>query len=233
VDEVVKDVVSKGGIASVNHADAPGGEICMGCRWEPPTAVDMRPFTAIEVINGGEAMLSSADMWERQLRSGSRLTAIGGSDNHNALADSAQPGAIGYPTTVVEAKQLSVAAILDGIRAGHVFIDLTASHDRLLELDARDIGTQAHMGDTLAAGPGELVRIDVHVVACAQAALHLLVDGKDREPASPLPIAGPDETLKTTWSSDGNRHWIRAEVRDSGGKLLLLGNSVYINFAAR
>jgi hypothetical protein len=233
VDDVVKDVVAKGGIASVNHADSPGGEVCMGCAWEPPVPVNMSEFTGIEVINGGRLMLSSADVWEKQLRAGLRLTAIGGSDNHNAPADAAQAGAIGYPTTVVDARELSVTAILDGIRAGHVFIDLTASHDKLLELDVRDGSSEARMGDSLAIRSGEVVKIELHVVACPQAAVHLLVDGKDREPSAPMPAAGGDETLKTTWTSDGGRHWIRAEVRDSAGKLLLLGNPVYINFAAR
>lgn len=35
LNTVLLDVRSKGGIASINHADAPGGEACMGCRWEP------------------------------------------------------------------------------------------------------------------------------------------------------------------------------------------------------
>ena len=41
----------------------------------------------------------------------------------------------GFPT-VVYAQDLSVPAILDGIRSGHVFIDLTGSHDRMLEMTA-------------------------------------------------------------------------------------------------
>jgi hypothetical protein len=44
---------AKGGIASINHADSPDGEICMGRAWEPQTAVDMSMFTGVEVINGG------------------------------------------------------------------------------------------------------------------------------------------------------------------------------------
>src|ERR1035437_1745511 len=36
LNTVLDDVRSKGGIASISHAEAPGGESCMGCRWEPP-----------------------------------------------------------------------------------------------------------------------------------------------------------------------------------------------------
>jgi hypothetical protein len=232
VDQVVKDATAKGGIASINHADAPGGEICMGCAWAPPAPVDMRQFTAIEVINGGGEMLSSADMWEKQIRAGMRLTAIGGSDNHNALAEPGHAGAIGYPTTVVEAKELSVAAILAGIRAGHVFIDLTASGEKLIELGARDGNAEAHMGDALAAASSDVVKIELHVVACPSTVVHLLVDGTEHDPSATMPVAHGDETLHTTWTSDGGRHWIRVEVRDRKGKLLLLGNPVYINFPA-
>ena len=32
---------------------------------------------------------------------------------------------------------------------------------------------------------------------------------------------------------DGGRHWLRVNVRDEQGKLLVLGNPVYVNFVAR
>ena len=43
LNSVLRDVASKGGIASVSHAASPGGEICMGCRWEPPTGPRHEP----------------------------------------------------------------------------------------------------------------------------------------------------------------------------------------------
>jgi hypothetical protein len=30
--------------------------------------------------------------------------------------------------------------------------------------------------------------------------------------------------------SDGGRHWMRVNVRDAEGRLLVLGNPVYVNF---
>ena len=97
----------------------------MGCRWEPPAGTDMGLFTAVEVINGGQIMLSSAKYWDAQLRDGHRLAAIGGSDSHNATHPPGPPGSIGWPTTAVEADELSVPAILKGIRAG---TNLCGSH---------------------------------------------------------------------------------------------------------
>lgn len=32
-----------------------------------------------------------------------------------------------------------------------------------------------------------------------------------------------------TWRSDGGRHWLRIDVRNADGKLILLGNPVYLN----
>jgi hypothetical protein len=233
-DAIVRDALAQGGIASVNHAMAPTGERCMGCGWTPLKPADMSRFAAIEVINGGSGInFSSAEFWEQQLRSGHRLTAIGGSDNHNGPMTLDHPGAIGWPTTAVQAKELSVPAILDGIRAGHVFIDLTASRNRLLEMEARNGAAQAQMGDMLSAGKGDDVDLRFHVVGCAKTTLHFFVDGREDATLASQAIAGEEEQLKIRWISDGGRHWLRAEVLDANGTLMLLGNPIYINFPAQ
>jgi len=230
VNGILRDVRQKGGIASINHADSPGGEICMGCAWEPPTAVDMSLFTGVEVINGGRILLSSADFWDRQLSKGSKLTAIGGSDNHNGPSAAGGVGAIGWPTTVVEATELSVPAILDGIRHGRVFIDLTASHDRQIDIEARDTKTQAtaRMGETMQAAAGDPVAFQIHVAACPRSTVHLFLDGGERSALPPLATTFGDEALAFQWTSDGQPHWLRAEVRDSNGSLALVSNPIYI-----
>ena len=64
----------------------------MGCRWMPAADADIGLFSAVEVINYGEIMLSSAKYWDSQLRAGHRLAAVGGSDNHNATMS---PGDVG------------------------------------------------------------------------------------------------------------------------------------------
>jgi hypothetical protein len=68
LNAVVRDAASKGGIASVNHAESPGGESCMGCRWEPPADEEISLFTAVEVING--RMSSHAKFWDAQRHDG-------------------------------------------------------------------------------------------------------------------------------------------------------------------
>lgn len=66
-------------------------------------------------------MMSCDDEGADQLNQGRRITAIGGSDNHDAAIPHDQPSVLGRPATVVYAKGLSTDAILAGLRAGRLF----------------------------------------------------------------------------------------------------------------
>src|SRR5580698_79044 len=197
LNTVLRDARSKGGIASVNHAEAPAGEACMGCRWTPPDGTDMSLFSAMEVINYGGVMLSSAKYWDSQLRAGHRLAAVGGSDNHNATTVAGEVGAIGWPATAVEADELSVPAILDGIRAGRTFIDLTATRDKMLDFEAEAEGASAKMGGTLHASGGAAIRVHIHAIAAEGSVAHLLLDGEDANPVLPLEGVGASDASTT------------------------------------
>jgi predicted metal-dependent phosphoesterase TrpH len=225
IDEVIAEIRAMGGIVSINHPQSPTDERCRGCGWAPPGPVDLSKFSAVEVVNSGRIM---DRFWEQQVAKGLRLTAIGGSDNHDALRAGDQPGAIAYPTTVVQAKQLSVAGILDGIRAGHVFIDLTGSKDRLLEVEASTPRMTAHMGDQIAIESGFELHLRVHIVSCDNAKVRLLLDGQPM--GTPLSVQSQNQTVETDWKSDGGKHWIRFVVSNESGQTILLGNPVFINF---
>jgi hypothetical protein len=228
LNAILRDARAKGGIASVNHAEAPGGEQCMGCRWEPPAGTDMNLFTAVEVVNYGAAMFSSAKYWDSQLREGHRLAAVGGSDNHNATIAPGDVGAIGWPTTAIEADELSVPALLNGIRAGRTFVDLTASRDKMLDFEADAGGSSAKMGGSLHADAGAVVSLRIHAVASEGSVVHVLVDGEDR--STPLPLDGVDSTVKTAVTPGTGRHYLRLEVRDHAGVSELISSPLYINF---
>ena len=120
------------------------------------TPVDMHLLTGVEAVNGGSEQhgLSDLPFWNQELNRGCRLTGIGGSDNHRPMQPLDQTGSIGSPTTVVYASKLSTPAILDGIRAGHVFLDVAGTHDRLLEVTAHADARIAHAGDMLNAAAG-------------------------------------------------------------------------------
>ncbi len=232
INALARQAHALGGILSINHADSPGGEICRGCRWEPSPPIDMRLVTAIELINGGggEGLFPSYDYWQTQLDNGYRPTAIGGSDNHRPEWPLAHPGSVGSPTTVVQASELSVPAILDGIRAGHVFIDLSGSPDRTLQVEASDPHGRAGMGDALAAAQGEEVRFAIRIEHCAANRVSVLLDGQKNLPVAPEILHQQSELSSAAWRSDGKRHWVVVEVRDLTGALYLLGNPIYLNF---
>jgi hypothetical protein len=230
LNAMLRDVRSKGGIASVNHAESPGGEACMGCRWEPLPGADMGMFSAVEVINGGRTLFSSAKFWDEQLREGYRLAAVGGSDSHNATNPPGPPGSIGWPTTVVEADELSVPAILNGIRAGRTFVDLTASRDKLVDFEAQSGGAHARMGETLHVAVKSPIRVQIHAVACMGSVVHLILDGEEDATIRPMTVDSASNSLETTLSVSSGRHWLRLEVRDGDGKLQLLSGPLYVNF---
>lgn len=230
LNTVLRDVKAKGGIASVSHADSPGGEFCMGCRWEPPADADMGLFTAIEVINGGQIMFSSAKYWDAKLREGHRLAAIGGSDSHNATNPPGPPGSIGWPTTVVEADELSVPAIINAIRAGRTFVDVTASHDKVVDFEAETGGAHARMGGTLHTAAEAPASVKIHTAGCVGSAVHLLLDGVAVESVPAMTVGSASDAVETTVTVPAGPHWLRVEVRDGKGSLQLTSSPLYINF---
>ena len=101
------------------HAEEPSWDLCLGCMWEYD--VDPTTLDAVEVWTA--TTWDSIDYWEDQIREGSRAVALGGSDDHRAgqdLAPHERP--IGSPMTMVYAENLSVEAILEGIRAGRTVV---------------------------------------------------------------------------------------------------------------
>jgi hypothetical protein len=195
----------------------------MGCGWDQDT--DMTLVQAVEAVNGGDAgtRWSGIPFWEAQLNRGYRLTAIGGSDSHRP--DENPPG---VPATVVHAAELSQAAILDGIRRGHVFVDVDGTPDRLLDVRAEADGRQAMMGDALAAPAGTTVRFTVTTRGVADGRLRILDNGK---PVTPAAASTPSaDGAHFTLPGDGKRHWIRVDVLAGDGRLLLLGNPIYLNW---
>jgi hypothetical protein len=221
-----------GALVSINHPNAPTGEVCMGCGWTPASPVDMRLLQGVEAVNGGstDPTYSGVPFWEKQLNLGYRLTAIGGSDNHRPARSLDQSGSVGSPTTVVYASELSTPAILAGIRAGHVFVDVAGSHDRILELTASDAAGTANMGDLLSAPNGSQLSFDVRVTGCADGKVTFLEDGRPLKAATPSVLSPSDQTAHFSWTSDGQRHWFRADVTGLDEKLWLLGNPIYVNW---
>jgi hypothetical protein len=222
------------GILSINHPGIPSGESCMGCGWTVPNT-DFSRITAIEVINGGTAggPHSGIPLWQQQLNKGLRLTALGGSDNHDADLKAQTYSAIGHPTTVIYATNLSENAILDAIRAGHVFVDAEGSKDRAIDFTAKSDTTTAMMGDDIQAPAGQQIHLTLKMTALTGDHAEIIVDG---QPTTLLDASAANQNTETKnfdYRSDGKRHWLRANIRSQSGALLIVGNPIYLNFSKR
>ena len=86
------------------------------------------------------------------------------------------------------------------------------------------------MGGTVTAGSGDSIAFRIHLSACPDATVHLFLDGHETPAIAPLLTKSGDETLPFAWTSDGGRHWVRIEVRDANGGVMLVSNPIYINF---
>jgi hypothetical protein len=221
--KILDEVDAAHGLASLNHPGLPSGETCMGCGWTAQT--DFARIPAIEAINSANASgpLSGLAFWEARLNAGLHVTAVGGSDNHDASLPPERN--VGRPTTVVHAENLSQDAILTAIRAGHVFVDAEGTPDRLLEVRAHAGEHAAEMGDRLASG-GEPVALTIHVAHAAGGRLAFSGPAADS-------LAAPDalgaDTLLSLPLKAGAKGWLRIDVHGPDGQLWLLGNPVWID----
>ncbi|MGC9467944.1 MAG: CehA/McbA family metallohydrolase [Anaerolineae bacterium] len=152
---VVADVKSTGALISINHPKDGG---------PPWTYGGEDAYDCVEVWQApwGPLNYQSLGLWDRLLRAGHRITAVGGSDVHQAPLDGDRgSAAVGLPCTWVYARELSTAGLLAGIKAGHVFISELPSGPRISLWATTLDGPRkaALMGDELRVSPGTRVRL--------------------------------------------------------------------------
>ena len=218
----------QGGLFSLNHPNLPTGERCMGCGWDAP-GFDMTKVDSVEVDNGGTVReVGDAGLalgfWRSLLDRGLSPTAVGGSDNHNADIPADTSGAVGAPATVVYAADLSERAIVDGIKAGHVFIQIRPGDpNRRVELAAG----QAMMGDHFDLAKDEARSVALHIAGVEGGRLEILSDGVPvPDEITEVPLSSDDHRF-FTWRGDGKHHWLAVLVRDKDGQAVLLSNPLY------
>jgi hypothetical protein len=222
VGAIITQAEAAKAIVSVNHPALPSGEACMGCGWTAKT--DWSHVPSIEAINGtiSSGPLAGVGFWEQRLNDGFHVTAVGGSDNHDATLPPER--GVGRPTTVVHARALSQDAILDAIRAGHVFVDALGTPDRLLEVTARAGDASAEMGDRVSGATGATLTIHVAHAAGGKLVFTGPAAGTIAD-AAPL---GEDDT-RTIKAPAKAKGWLRVDVRGPDGALWLLGNPIWFD----
>ncbi len=231
-DVLLDQAADAGALVSVNHPVRPSGEACMGCGWTNPA--DLARVQAIEIVNGTDAgtAYSGIPFWHQQLNAGLRLTGIGGSDTHGWREDDATPTAarVGRPTTVVHASNLSVGALLHGVRHGRVFVDVQGTRDSALDLRASTPGgARAVMGGVLTVRPGERVLFAAHARAAGASRVVTIADGNVDPAFLHAAEAARIEDHRFEWQPPPGWHWVRIDVVDASGTLLLVGNPIYLN----
>jgi len=214
--QIADEVRSAGGLFVMAHPKSIGDPVCTGCRW---MYLEMMPGNAqvVEIWNGGpwdsdsnnEEALTLYYAW---LNRGYRLVATAGTDVHGWFPAGVRPG-----FDVVYATGRSEAAILDAIRAGHLFLS-SGPH---LELTATLAdGQTAMMGDQLPAGHSQLVA--AWSSAGTGDRLHLVVNGRRSEPM-PVEVAGEQSWVL----APGEARWCLVELRDAQNRVTALTNPIF------
>ena len=171
MQRVLDWVHAQGGLFSPNHPKR-------GYPWE---FAGVRGFRVTEAWQGPWRLFNteSLDFWERRLRAGERVTAVGGSDCHSIPpAAFIHPWTLGNPCTWVYAQEpLSEESILNAVRAGHVFLSEDPTGP-ILELSATCDQRPYMVGDAVQARAGTPLRLRLHYRGPAEKKLRLIRNGE-------------------------------------------------------
>lgn len=163
VRDLAGELRAAGAFVSINHPERPDDESCMGCGWNDRDDATLRQVDAVEIVNGDAADEPSGwSVWAEMLTRGHRVVPIGGSDEHTP--DEIADRRVGVPATVVFAQELSERALLQGLKAGRVYVRTRGLTGPELDFHAVRGADRAAMGEAVAAGP-----LVLHVATSAAA----------------------------------------------------------------
>ena len=160
IEGAADQILAQGAILTINHPALDIGDLCIGCAWKH--TLDPQKIGGVEIGTGGlskGAALFSAKaiaFWDAILDKGIKIPALGGSDDHRAgISNGNVESPVGSPTTLVRARELSVAGITEGIRKGATVVKLEGPSDPMCELEA---APKKGGGDALAF-PGDSIGV--------------------------------------------------------------------------
>ncbi|MGO9692647.1 MAG: CehA/McbA family metallohydrolase [Mycobacterium sp.] len=149
------EVREAGGLVVAAHPAAP----VPGSLWE----FGFEHVDALEVWNGRWNLDDEVSLriWQRLLCEGRRAVAVGGSDSHT------QQQPVGSPQTVVYARELSIPAIVDGLRRGRSYVARSRAVTVELTASCRGVDDVAGPGQTLRVPPETPVTVTAMVTGAA------------------------------------------------------------------
>ncbi|KAK9427403.1 polymerase/histidinol phosphatase-like protein [Lipomyces doorenjongii] len=203
----VEEVHKSDGFAILNHPFAE----CKCCEW---TYSFHDHMDAIEVWNGpwrrhpeDESNVKAVEKWDSLLREGKIFTASGGSDIHEPQFEIAEP------LTRVLANETSVNAIIQGLRARHVYLTQHPAYE--IEFFLRQGSDRAGIGDWL--------ETTEEVIAC------VMVKGFPECELRLITEKGiVHKTSQTKLNFSIKAHYVRVEVRNAQDNMLALTNPIWI-----
>ncbi len=219
---IAEDTYARGQIFIIAHPKSLGDPWCTGCRWVYPA---MMPGTArfVEIWNGSwygsrgdkNSNEQGLALWYGWLNQGLHLVATAGSDSHSLEHYQRGPG-----FSIVHAPQLSKDGIFAGIKAGHLYL---SSGPSLTFTAHTDDGASAMMGDTVAAGSGQIHLRAAWSNVPAGAELRLIANAA---PYARHLVEGQGEQ---SWRLPARpAHWYVLELRAADGAMLAVTNPIFV-----
>ncbi|HJZ72774.1 MAG TPA: CehA/McbA family metallohydrolase [Vicinamibacterales bacterium] len=197
-----------GALFALNHPFSD----CSGCGWQQviPDALD-----AVEIWNGQAGPQADAiALWDRLLRAGRHVTAVGTSDWHRP------PAPIGDAAVRVLANALSTPLVIGAIRDGRVIVmrDPTTVPP---SVTARCGAGGAAIGDTLRCTPGATINVGVGMPDGGDARAALVVNGTHETRAR---TAG-----SATFETEAADGYLRVHVIGRDGAIIAITNPIYVS----
>lgn len=232
-----EEVHRQGGIFSIAHPFSVGYPACAGCEWEyenvDPTVVDLMevwsgPWTSHILWN-----ILAMRWWDELLCRGYHVTGVAARDVHRREEFFQRETA----DTYVWARSLTPAAIIEGLKAGRVYL----SSGPVLDFSARlsDDRTRYLPGDRMRVREGEKVDFAVEVGGVNESGAEDLevrvVRGTMGGGAYPVWKVRPDSKGRVWFQDTVEREaWYRCEVTSTrkpylpGPHLLALSNPIHV-----
>jgi hypothetical protein len=168
--ELFREVHRSGGWTQINHptifppTSPAAAAFCRGCFWEySEEETDFSEVDAYEIATGPADIVgtqnpftvTAVSEYDRLLRLGHRIAAVGSSDSHDAGSGTGPLDApIGEATTVVFAPELSEDGIRRGVQARHTYVKASGNAGPDVRFEARPhrrFWKRAIMGDVIRA----------------------------------------------------------------------------------
>lgn len=208
IDGLVDQAHRAGALFSISHPV----DSCGGCSWEQaiPRGID-----AVEIWQGEKAPRGAeVAFWDRLLRGGRHVTAVGVSDWHRPTA-----APLGTAAVRVLADRLTAAAVIDGIRRGHVIVMRDAATPPP-SVTASCGSHRAGVGDTLACGADDTLTMGVAAKGFHDGRVDFIWNAA-RMTSKPIGHGA-------TFSMPASAGYLRAHVYAADGSPVAITNPVYV-----